>query len=77
MQWFMQKEKGSIKSIVWVGKSWEFQKHTEVWALIKDLICFNKTLLAKQVWRLMQNTDSITSKILMVKYYPGIRILEA
>jgi hypothetical protein len=38
--------------------------------------CFNKVLLAKQRWRLMQNTDSITSKILMAKYYFGGTILK-
>lgn len=41
------------------------------------LTCFNKTLLAKQCWRLLQNTDSLSAQILRAKYYPKGSILDA
>jgi hypothetical protein len=43
----------------------------------RDLVCFNKTLLAKQGWRLLTSLDSITSQIIKAKYYPYSSILEA
>jgi hypothetical protein len=35
----------------------------------RDLDMFNKALLAKQGWRLLQNPDSLTAKIFQAKYY--------
>ncbi|CAM8943968.1 unnamed protein product [Rhodiola kirilowii] len=35
----------------------------------RDLASFNDALLAKQFWRLLENPDSISSKILKVRYY--------
>jgi hypothetical protein len=43
----------------------------------RDLILFNKALLAKQVWRLLQNPDSLVAKIFMAKYHASCPILEA
>lgn len=43
----------------------------------RDLVCFNKALLAKQGWRLLTSPDSITSRIKKAKYYPHSSILEA
>jgi hypothetical protein len=42
-----------------------------------DLICFNKTLLAKQCWRLMQNPESLARRIIKAKYYPCGSLLGA
>jgi hypothetical protein len=42
-----------------------------------DLILFNKAVLAKQVWRLLQNPDSLVAKIFKAKYHASCSILEA
>lgn len=43
----------------------------------RDLECFNKALLAKQCWRLIQNLDSLAVRMLKVKYYPNGSIVDA
>jgi ribonuclease HI len=43
----------------------------------RDLVCFNKALLAKQIWRLWKNPDSLIARIMKAKYYPKCSVLEA
>jgi ribonuclease HI len=43
----------------------------------RDFKCFNKALLAKQLWRLWNMPDSLVSQIIKAKYYPRGSILEA
>lgn len=44
----------------------------------RNLIAFNKAvLLAKQVWRLSQQPDSLVAKIFKSKYHPLSLVLEA
>jgi hypothetical protein len=43
----------------------------------RDLSCFNKALLAKQVWRLWKSPDSLIGKIMKAKYYSDCTVLEA
>lgn len=43
----------------------------------KDLVIFNKALLAKQCWRLIQNPDSLISQIIKAKYYLNSSFLES
>jgi hypothetical protein len=41
-----------------------------------DLHSFNLAMLAKQVWRLLDNPDSLCAKVLKAKYYPNCHILQ-
>jgi hypothetical protein len=43
----------------------------------RDLGVFNKALLSKQIWRLLQFPNSLVAKILKAKYHPYCTILEA
>jgi hypothetical protein len=43
----------------------------------QDLRCFNKALLAKQGWRLIQNPDNLAGKIIKAKYLPRGSFLES
>jgi len=43
----------------------------------RDLTLFNKALLAKQCWRIIQFPDSLSSLILKAKYFPKSSFLDA
>lgn len=43
----------------------------------KDLRTFNKALLAKQGWRLMQNEDSLLYEIFKARYFPLGKFLDS
>jgi len=43
----------------------------------RDLEAFNDALLAKQVWRLLNEPSSLLACLLQAKYYPGGDILTA
>jgi hypothetical protein len=65
--WWGHKE--NEKNIDWI--SWEKMEAAKsqggmgFW----DLICFNKALLAKQCWRLIQSLESLAGRIIKAKYY--------
>jgi hypothetical protein len=70
MQKFWWGHKDNDKKIHWM--SWEkmgFAKDQGGMGF-RDLFCFNKALLAKQWWRLLQNPESVAGQILRGKYYP-------
>jgi ribonuclease HI len=73
--WWGQKEKE--KKIHWM--KWEKMglSKTQGGMGFRDLSCFNKALLAKQSWRLMQNPESLAAKIIKAKYFHRHSFLEA
>jgi hypothetical protein len=45
--------------------------------VFKDLVYFNKALLAKHCWKLLQNPNSLVARIIKAKYYHRGTIIEA
>ena len=43
----------------------------------KDLCKFNEAMLAKHVWRLIHDTDSLFYKVFKAKYFPNGNVFEA
>ena len=43
----------------------------------QEFHCFNKALLAKQLWRLWKNPDSLVARIMKAKYFPKGEALDA
>ena len=43
----------------------------------RDLQSFNMTMLAKQVWRLLCNPESLCARVLRARYYPDGKLLNA
>ncbi|KAA3484080.1 reverse transcriptase [Gossypium australe] len=67
----------SSKGIHWSG--WEpLCKPKDAGGMgFKDLVLFNKALLAKQVWRILTQRKCLLAKVLKARYYPHSNILAA
>lgn len=64
-------------SIHW--KKWKHLGNTKSLGSLgfQDLKAFNRVLLAKQIWRLMKNPDSLVCQILKSKYFSFSKVMEA
>lgn len=60
-------------------KKWTFLKNTKSKGGLgfRDLETFNKALIAKQLWRIIEQLDSLASKILKSKYCPRTDALDS
>ena len=61
--------------IHWVRGAELYDKKEEGGLGFRNLECFNDALLSKQVWRLIQDKDSLVARVLNARYYPSSDIL--
>lgn len=69
--------KGENRSIHWVRKEKLFKSTTEGGLGFRSLRDFNLAMLAKQIWRLHNNPNSLIAKCFKAKYYPTTNVLQA
>jgi hypothetical protein len=58
------------RKVHWLGKQHLTQAKSMGGMGFRELSLFNKALLARQGWRLVQCPDSLVSQVLKAKYYP-------
>lgn len=63
--------------IHWLNKEQLLKPKEEGGLGFRDIHLFNLAMLAKQGWRLWQNSDSLCAQVLTAKYYPNTSVLEA
>ena len=70
-------QRGDRRKIHW--RKWEVlcKPKLEGGLGFMDLCKFNEAMLAKQIWRLTSNTDSLFYKVFKAKYFPNGNVFEA
>ena len=70
-------QRGDKRKIHW--RKWEVlcKPKLEGGLGFKDLSKFNEAMLAKQIWRLTSDTDSLFYKVFKAKYFPNGNVFEA
>ena len=65
------------RKIHWVGGDKLCDKKNEGGIGFRNMECFNEAMLAKQVWRLLRESNSLVACVLKASYYPSSNILSA
>ncbi|XP_021713697.1 uncharacterized protein LOC110681834 [Chenopodium quinoa] len=71
--WAQKKEE---RRLLWVAWEKMYFSKKEGGMGVRDFQAFNKALLAKQAWRVLNNTKSLMVKVLKGKYFPSKSFLD-
>jgi hypothetical protein len=68
--------KGNAKQAVYLGSKYQCQN---IWEGLgfRDMELFNLSLLAREAWQILEDTDMLSARILKSLYYPSVDFLEA
>jgi hypothetical protein len=72
--WAQQKDE---KKVHWISWRKMAQSKKEGGLGFRDLHLFNHSMLARQVWRILTDPDSLCARVLRAKYFPNFSVLEA